>query len=388
MALRCGRAVIILSITLLFITTASAESTIKIGLILPYTGQLADVAAQIDSGIRLYLKQNGNAVAGKTIEILRRDVGGPAPDIAKRIAQELIVRDNVDILAGFAFTPNALAAAEVSAQAKKLMVVMNAATGIVTTKSPYIVRTSSTLQQSTEPLGSWAAKNGFRHLFTMVTDYAPGHEAEAAFIRSFKEGGGEIIGSVRLPVAGGDFSPYVQRAKDVKPDAIYVFVPGGAQPPALTKSLADRGVDGKQIKILGQGEIADESALKSAGEAAIGIITVYNYDYSLDSNVNKEFVRAYNEAFGRNPDVFSVGGYDGMKLIFTALEKTGGAISGDELIAAAKQASWESPRGPVRIDPATRELIQTMYIRRVERVDGQLKNVVLEKVENVEAKLR
>jgi branched-chain amino acid transport system substrate-binding protein len=362
---------------------ANAQQSVKIGLIMPYSGQFADTATQMDNGIKLYLKQKGDSVAGKKIEVIRRDTGGVAPDVAKRLAQELVVRDNVDILAGFVLTPNALAAGDVSAEAKKLMVVMNAATSIITTKSPYIVRTSVTTPQLNETFGAWAYRSGVRKVYSMVSDYGPGHDAEAAFHRAFKQAGGEIVGSVRFPVASPDFSAFVQRAKDLNPEAIYVWVPGGVQPAAIGKTLAERGIDAKRTRILGQGELTEEEALKSMGDAGLGILTVYHYDYNHDSPLNREFVKAYHEANGRNPNIYTVGGYDGMHLIYEALKKTGGKTDGDSLIAATKGMKWESPRGPIAIDPETRDIVQTVYIRRVEKVGGQLRNVEFDKVENV-----
>jgi branched-chain amino acid transport system substrate-binding protein len=362
---------------------ANAQQTIKIGVILPYSGQFADPGAQADSGIKLYMQQHGDTVAGKKIEIIRKDTGGIAPDVAKRLAQELVVRDKADLLAGFSLTPNALAAADVSVQAKKLMVVMNAAASIVTTKSPYMARVSFTLPQLNEPLGAWAYKNGVRKVYSMVADFAAGHDAEAAFQGAFKAAGGEIIGSVRYPVANPDFSAFVQRAKDMNPEAIFVFVPGGSQSPAIAKALADRGIDPRKTKVMSQMELADEQALKSMGDTALGIITSAHYDYNLASARNKEFVAAYNAAFKRNPDFFSVGGYDGMHLIYEALKKTGGNTDGDALIAAAKGMAWQSPRGPMSIDPATRDVVQTVYLRRVEKVGDALRNVEFDKIENV-----
>lgn len=362
---------------------AHAQDIIKVGVILPYSGQFADPGIQLDNGIKLYMKQHGDTVSGKKIEVIRKDVGGIAPEVAKRLAQEMIVRDKVDILAGFALTPNALAAADVSAQAKKFMVVMNAATAIITTKSPYMARTSLTVPQVEEPLGAWAAKSGIKTAYTLVSDYGPGHDAEQAFQLGFKEAGGKIVGSVRVPVANPDFSAFVQRAKDANPEAIFIFVPGGAQPAALSKALASRGITPKNIKILGQDELASEEALKSIGDSAIGMITVAHYDYNHDSQMNKEFVKAYNGAFGRNPDIFSIGGYDGMHLIYAALQKTGGKTDGQALIDAAKGMAWESPRGPISIDPQTRDIVQTVYIRRVEKVGGKLVNVEFDKVEKV-----
>jgi branched-chain amino acid transport system substrate-binding protein len=365
-----------------------AQETVKIGVILPFSGQFADTGVQLDNGIKLYMQQHGNTVAGKKIEVIRKDVGGIAPEVAKRLAQELIVRDGADILAGFALTPNALAAAEVSAQAKKFMVVMNAATSSITTKSPYLARTSVTVPQLDETFGSWAAKSGIKTVYTMVSDYGPGLDAETAFQRAFQEGGGKIVGSVRMPVANADFSAFVQRAKDANPEAIFIFVPGGTQPAAIGKALASRGITPQNTKILGGGEITFEDALKSMGDDAIGIITAFHYDYNHASPLNKEFVTAYNKAFGRNPDIYSIGGYDGMYLIYAALEKTGGKADGQDLIDAAKGMMWESPRGPLSVDPETRDIVQTVYIRRVEKVDGRLVNVEFDKVENVKDPLK
>jgi branched-chain amino acid transport system substrate-binding protein len=369
---------------LAFAPCAKAQETIKIGLILPYSGQFADGATQMDNAIKLYVKQHGDTVAGKKLEFIRKDTGGIAPDVAKRLAQELVVRDKVDILAGFLLTPNALAAADVSAEAKKFMVVMNAATSIITTKSPYMVRTSLTTPQVNASLGEWAYKTGIRKVYTMVSDYGPGLDAEAGFSKAFKDAGGEIIGTVKMAVANPDFSAYVQRAKDLNPESIYVFVPGGAQPPAFGKALAERGIDPHKLKVLGQGEIADDQALKSLGDVALGIITAFHYDPNHQSAMNKKFVQDYAEAYGgRNPDFFSVGGWDGMHAIYEALKKSGGKTDGESLIAAVKGMAWESPRGPISIDPETRDIIQTVYIRRVEKVDGKIVNVEFDKVENV-----
>ncbi len=373
-----------LALVLLATVSASAQQTIKIGLIMPYSGQFADTATQMDNAIKLYMKQNGDSVAGKKIELIRKDTGGVAPDVAKRLAQELIVRDKVDLLAGFILTPNALAVGDVSADAKKFMVVMNAATAIITMKSPYMARTSVTIPQLNETFGAWVHKSGIKRVYTMVSDYGPGHDAEQSFQQGFKEAGGEVVGSVRFPVANPDFSPFVQRAKDLNPEAIFIFVPGGVQPAAIGKALADRGIDTRKTKILGQGELTEDEARQSMGDASAGIITVYHYDHNHDSALNRAFVKAFNEAYaGRNPNIFSIGGYDGMHLIYEALKKTGGNTDAEALIAAVKGMTWESPRGPVTIDPETRDIIQTVYIRRVEKVGGQLLNVEFDKVENV-----
>ena len=363
--------------------TALAQGTVKIGVIMPFSGQFADLATQMDNGIKLYMKQNGDTVAGKKIEIIRKDTGGVAPDVATRLAQELITRDNVDILAGNLLSPNAIAISKVSAEAKKFMVIMNAATTVIITMSPYSVRASMTLPSVGSTAGAWAYKSGIRKAYTMVSDFAPGKDAEASFHEAFKAAGGEIVGSVRMPVANPDFSAFVQRAKDLNPESIFIFVPAGAQPAALGKALAERGVDAGKIKIIGTGEVTDESSLKNMGDAGLNIISVWHYDYNDNSKANKEFVAAYNAEFKRNPDFGAVGAYDGMHVIYEALKKTGGKTDGDSLVAAAKGLSFESPRGPIQIDPETRDIVQNISIRQVRKVGDGLRNVVLDKVEKV-----
>ena len=302
-----------------------------------YSGQFADPGAQIDNGIKLYMKQHGDTVAGKKIEIIRKDNGGIAPDVAKRLSQEVIVRDKVDILAGFDLTPNALAAGDVSAQAKKFMVNMNAATSIITTKSPYMVRTSFTVPQLNETLGTWAYKNGIRKVYTLVSDFGPGHDGEAAFQSGFKDAGGEIIGSARYPVANPDFAAFVQRAKDANPDAIYIWVPGGPQPAAIGKALAERGIDPNKTKVLGAGRADARGGAEEHGRRRRSASSPPSTTTTITSpRRTRTFVAAYNAEFKRNPDMFSVGGYDGMHVIYEALKKTGGKTDGDALIAAAK----------------------------------------------------
>jgi branched-chain amino acid transport system substrate-binding protein len=381
---RVALAAVVLVSALASAFCAEAQETIKIGIIAAYSGQFADTAQQIDNGIRLYMKEHGDTVAGRKIEIIRRDSGGPNPDVSKRLAQELVVRDKIDILAGFPTSPEALAAADVSAASQKFMVSMNATASVLTTKSPYVVRTSFTLPQVAQALGQWAAtKGGIKKAYTMVTDFGPGIDGEQYFQRGFKQAGGEIIGSVRTPLANPDFFPFVQRIKDANPESIFVFVPGGSQPAALGKAFADRGIDPNKVKIMSSGEAVDETAIKSLGELAIGRLSAQHYDYNHHSPKNEAFVKAYNTEFKRNPDFFSVGGYDGMHLIYEALKKTGGKADGDSLIKAAKGMRWESPRGPMLIDPETGDVVQTVYIRRVEKVDGKIVNVDIDKVENV-----
>jgi branched-chain amino acid transport system substrate-binding protein len=371
-----------MGLALVGLNPAVAQSAIRIALIMCYSGQFADTATQMDNAIKLYVQQNGDTIAGRKIELIRKDTGGIAPDVAKRLAQEAIVRDHADILAGWILTPNALAGADVSKTAKKFMVVMNAATSVIITKSPYMVRTSTTTPQLNYTFGKWAVKNGSKKIYTMVSDYGPGIDAETWFQKGVKDAGGEIVGSVRFPVANPDFSAFVQRAKDLHPEAIYIWVPGGAQPAAVGKALVERGIDPK-TKILGQDALASESALKSMGNQALGIITVSNYDFNHQSPLNEAFVKAFNADFHRNPDFFSIGGYDGMHAIYAALKKTEGKTDGESLVDAARGMSWESPRGPMSIDSKTRDVVQTVYIRRVERVGDELRNVDIDSIPNV-----
>jgi branched-chain amino acid transport system substrate-binding protein len=375
---------LVIAAALLAASSANAQQTVKIGLIEPYSGQFADAATQQDNAIKLFMKQNGDMVAGKKIEIIRKDVGGINPPVAKRLAQELLTRDKADILAGFVLTPNAMAAGDISKDGKKFMVVMNAATAIITTKSPYMARTSLTIPQLNTAFGKWVATHTkVKKVYTMVSDYGPGHDAEQSFQKGFKSGGGEIVGSVRMAVANPDFSAYVQKAKDLNPQGIFVFIPGGAQPGALGKAFAERGIDSKHVQIMGQLEITDEHALKSMGDAAIGFLTSGHYDYNHKSKMNAAFVKAYNAEFHRNPDFFSIGAWDGMHLIYAALKKTKGNTDGQKLIDAAKGMHWQSPRGPISIDPKTRDIIQTVYVRKVEKVGGKLVNVDIAEIHNV-----
>lgn len=364
---------------------AHAQETVKIGVILPYSGQFGDTGNQLDAGIKLYMAEHGDTVAGKKIEIIRKDTGGPNADVAKRLAQELVVRDQVDIIAGFALTPEALGAADVATEAKKLLVVMNAATSIITEKSPYIVRSSLTIPQLNVAFGKWAfEKSGVKQVYTLVADYGPGHDAEKAFAKGFTEAGGTIVGADKTPVANPDFSAFVQRVKDANPEAVYIFIPGGAQPPALGKALAERGLTPPTVKLFGQGELTLPEALESMGETANGIITTFHYTLERDDPLNKEFVSSYQAANnGRSPDLFSVGGYDGMHVIYEALKKTNGDASGDALVEAAKGLSWQSPRGPISIDPETRDIVQTVYIREVQKVGDKYQNVIIDEIANV-----
>jgi len=384
MALRIA-AIVALGLSAAWTTGAMAQETVKVGLILPYSGPFADAAKQLEAGVTLYIQKHGDEVAGKKIELIRKDTGGPNADVARRLAQELVVRDQVDILAGFALTPEAVGVAEIATEAKKLTVLMNAATSSIIDLSPYMVRTSVTIPQVNYALGKWAVEEaGVKQAYTLVSDYGPGHDAESSFAKGLTEAGGTILGADRTPVANPDFSAYVQRVKDSNPEAVYIFVPGGAQPAAIGKALADRGLSPPDTKIFAQGELTHPEALESMGETARGVITTFHYTLERDDPLNKEFVDGYHAANnGRSPDLFSIGGYDGMHLIYEALKKTNGDASGDALIEAAKGMSWDSPRGPMSIDPETRDVVQTVYIREVQEVDGKLQNVVIHEIPEV-----
>ncbi|MFO1398309.1 MAG: ABC transporter substrate-binding protein [Burkholderiales bacterium] len=366
-------------------THAFAADPVKIGLELPMSGPFAAYGKQIEHGVRLYLAQNGDTVAGRKIELIVKDDGpGTAGDVSKRVAQELVVKDKVDILAGFGLTPSALAVAAVATEAKKPMVVMNAATSIITEKSPYIVRTSHTLPQATAPIAQWAAKNGVKKVYTLVADFGPGHDAEAQFKKSFTAAGGQVIGEVRVPVKNPDFAPYLQKIKDAKPDAVFLFIPPGAETIAFMKGFVDRGLAKDGIKIVATGDLTDEDILDAVGDSALGIISSWHYSEAHNSPENKAYVAAYQKAYPKDrPNFMSVAGYDGMALIAQVLKKTNGDTDPEKFVAAAKGLSWTSPRGKITIDPATRDIVQTMYIRKVEKVNGKLQSVEFDTVGEV-----
>ena len=357
---------------------AKPVATIKLGLIASFSGPFADVGQQIENGMKAYVKEHGDTVAGKRIEILRRDTTGPAPEVAKRLAQELVTRDKVDFLVGFGLTPEALAAAPVATEGKTPMIIMNAATSIITTKSPYIVRISLTLPQVAAPMGDWAAKNGIKKVSTIVADYGPGIDAESFFKKAFTEGGGTVIDSLRVPLKNPDFSAFVQRIKDAQPEAVFVFVPAGEQCVAFMKAFKERGLADAGIKIIATGDLFDDHQLQAIGDAALGAVSTHHYSVAHDSPENKAFLKAYLDANGAaagSPNFMSVAGYDGMAAIYAVAEKLGGVMDADKALAILKGFTRISPRGPITIDPETRDIVQTIYLRRVEKVDGQLRNV-------------
>jgi branched-chain amino acid transport system substrate-binding protein len=355
---------------------AYAEDTFKIGLVVPMTGGQASTGKQIDNAIKLYMQQHGDTVAGKKIEVILKD-DAALPDNTKRLTQELIVNDKVNVIAGFGVTPAAFAAAPLATQGKIPEVVMAAGTSIITEKSPYIVRTSFTLAQSSTIIGDWAVKNGIKKVATLTSDYAPGNDALNFFKEHFTAGGGQIVEEVKVPLANPDFAPFLQRMKDAKPDAVFVFVPAG-QGGNFMKQYAERGLDKAGIKVIGPGDVTDDDLLADMGDAVVGAVTAHIYSAAHPSEVNKQFVAAYKKAYGSRPGFMAVGGYDGIHLIYEALKKDGGKTDGDSLLAAMKGMAWESPRGPISIDPDTRDIVQNVYIRKVEKKDGELYNVEFE----------
>lgn len=366
----------------LLASAAQAQETVKVGLILPMTGPSASTGKQIDAAVKLYQAVNGTTVAGKKVEVILKDDTGVA-DITKRLAQELVVNDKVAFLAGFGLTPLALAVAPIATQARVPEIVMAAGTSTITEASPFIARTSFTLAQSSVPMADWSIKNGIKKVVTLVSDYGPGIDAEKSFAEKFKAEGGTIAESLRVPLRNPDFAPFLQKAADAKPDALFVFVPSGfgAQ---FVKQFVERGLDKSGIKLIATGDVTDDDQLNGMGDVMIGVINTHNYSAAHDSPANKAFVEAFKKANnGMRPNFMAVGGYDGMHLVYEALKKTGGATDGEKLIAAIKGMAWESPRGPISIDPDTRDIIQNIYVRKVDKQNGELYNVEFATIPNV-----
>ena len=360
---------------------AFAADPFKIGLILPMTGPFASTGRQIEAACRLYI-EHGDTVAGRKIELIVKDDTGLAPETTKRIAQEMVVQDKVDVLAGFGLTPLAFAAAPVATEAKVPMIVMAAATSIIPQRSPFIVRSGFTLPQITAPMAEWAAKNSIKRVVTLVTDYGPGLDAEKTFIKRFSEGGGTVVESLRTPLRSPDYAPFLQRAKDAKPDALFVFVPSG-EGTAVMKQFTERGLASAGIRLICTGDVLDDDLLDTIGPAAVGVVSSHHYSAAHPSPENKAYVDGFMKANkGMRPNFHSVGGYDGMHLIYEALKKTGGG-DGEKLVATMKGMSWVSPRGPMSIDPATRDVMQTVYIRKAEMRDGKLWNIEFDKLDSV-----
>jgi branched-chain amino acid transport system substrate-binding protein len=365
-------------------SAGALAQTVKLGVVSTYSGPFAAVGEQMDRGIRLYVQQHEKDLPpGVKLEIIRRDDTGPNPEIAKRMAQELITRDRVQLLSGAVYTPNALAIAPLATEAKVPFIIMNAGTAMITTRSPYIARVSFTLWQSSYPLGSWAAKSGIKRAYTAVTDYGPGIDAEAAFTKGFSDAGGQIVGSVHMPLANPDYVPFMQRAKDAAPDAVFAFVPAGKDATALMKTFGDLGMKQAGIKLIGPGDITTDEELQNMGDVALGVVTAFHYSAAGVRPANEAFVKAYKAAFGANesPSFLVVGGYDGMAAIFDIIAAQKGKIDPDKTMDLLK--GWrndDSPRGPIMIDPETRDIVQNEYMRRIEKVNGQLANVEFETI--------
>ena len=380
--MKLNNPLIALALTAMLNAVAGAAEPVRIGLVLPMSGPFASYGKQIEHGVKLYLATQGDTFGGRKIElIIKDDSPGTAGDVSKRLAQELVIKDKVDILAGFGLTPSAFAVAPVATEAKRPMVVMNAATSSVTTKSNYIVRTSMTLPQNSAPIASWAAKNKIKKVFTLVADYGPGHDAEGQFKKTFTAAGGEIVGEVRAPVKNPDFAPFLQKIKDTKPDAVFLFLPPGGETIAFMKGFKERGLDAAGIQLIATGDLPDEDILEAIGDSALGLVTSFHYSEAHKSPENKAYTAAYYKAYPKDrPNFMSVGGYDGMRLIAEVLKKTNGNTDADKFIEAARGLKWVSPRGPISIDPATRDIVQNIYIRKVEKINGRLQNVEFDHV--------
>jgi len=378
MSLRVGLAAAVMACAF-----PAAAQTIKIGLISTYSGPGAAQGDQVDKGAKLYMKLNADKLPpGVRIELITRDDTGPNGDVAKRIAQELIVRDKVQILTGVVWTPNMAAIAPLTAEAKIPFVSANASGAKVLGMSPYMARVSFTLCQSAYPLGQWAAKK-YKKAYSAVSDFAPGHEAEGCFVRGFKEGGGDVVGTVRIPLANPDFVPFMQRIKDAKPDVLFAFNPAGKQATAMMKAYGDLGMDKANIKYLGTGDITTDEELQGMGDAALGVITMHHYSAAAERPANKAFVAAYKKEYGAdlNPGFMVVGAWDAMDAIYGAIRAQGGKVDPDKTMELLKQyKNAASPRGPMSIDPETRDVINPEYLREVRKVGGRLANVELETI--------
>ncbi|SFU71025.1 amino acid/amide ABC transporter substrate-binding protein, HAAT family [Polaromonas sp. YR568] len=358
------------------------DNTFKIGLILPMTGQQATTGRQIEAAARLYMAQNGDTVAGKKIQLIIKD-DTSLPDVTRRLAQELVVNDKVNVLAGFGITPSALATAPIATQSKTPMVVMAAATSSITQASPYIVRSSFTLPQVSVALADWAPKNGIKTVVTLVSDYGPGIDAEKFFKDRLTFNGGQVTDALRVPLRNPDFAPFLQKVRDNKPDALFVFVPSGAGA-AVMKQFLERGLDKAGIRLIATGDVTDDDQLNDMGDGALGVVTSHHYSAAHPSAMNKKFVEAFSKANkGLRPNFMAVGGYDGMRVIYEALKTSKGQGGGDALLAAMKGQLFESPRGKIFIDAQTRDIVQDVYLRKVEKKDGQLYNVEFDVIKDV-----
>ncbi len=363
---------------------AIAQTVVKVGVILTYSGTEAQTGDQIDKGLKLYVKEHEKDLpAGVKLELVFRDDTGPNPEVAKRLAQELVSRDHVQFLTGVVWTPNAIAIAPLTAEAKVPFVIMNAAGVSIPRMSPYVVRVSYTLPQFTATLGKWVAQHGMKKGYAAVPDFSPGQESEAAFTKAFTDAGGQMLGSVRYPVINPDFVPFFERVKDIKPDVLYVFTIAGKQSVAAVKTMTDLGFKAAGIHPVSGVDLTSDDALPNMGDEALGIVSAANYSAAATRPQNKAFLAAWQRDYGDKivPNFFAVGGWDGMAAIIDVVKQTKGQFTADEaMVILSHWKNPDSPRGPIAIDPETRDIVQNVYLRRVERLDGRLANVEFETV--------
>jgi len=382
--------VVLLAISLAVMTVGAgpiSADTVKVGVILPYSGPNAQLGQQLDRGMELYRKHHSDASGGHQIELIKRDSTGPKPDVAKRLAQELITRDKVNILAGVVYSNNALAIADLSRKAKIPFVIMNAGAAVITTKSPYIARVSFTMWQSAYPLGKYARdKMGIKTVAVAYANYAPGKDSKNAFVEAFTAAGGKVVADIPFPFPKiPDFTPFLQRIKDTKPDALYVFVPGGKWATGLMKTYGALGMREAGIQLIGPGDLTQDSELPNMGDVPLGLTTIHHYSAAAERPENRQFVKAWKEAYGADstPDYFGVQGWDGMAAVYAMVAKLGGKVDGPRAMAALKGWRYDSPRGPIMIDPETRDIVGNQYLRTVKKRDGNLANVEFETIEMV-----
>jgi branched-chain amino acid transport system substrate-binding protein len=361
-------------------TSASAQGTVKVGMVMPLTGALAAAGQQVLAGARLYMKQHGEMVTGKKIELIVKD-DASSGETGKRLIQDLIINDKVDVIGG-GLTADLLPSARLFTEAEKPAVVMLSSTTAVVEKSPFFVRTSCTLAQSSAIIADWAIKSGLTKAVTLVTEFAPGLEAEETFTNNYKAGGGQITEAIRVPLRNPDFAPFLQRVRETAPQALFVFIPS-VQAGTFAKQFVERGLDKAGIKLIGPGDLTDDEALPNMGDVMLEAVTAHFYSAAHPSMLNKAFADAYQTENNVRANFMAVSGYDGMHVIYEALKRTGGATDGKALIAAMKGMNWESPRGPMSIDRDSGEVVHNIYIRKVEKVDGQLRNVEFETFSNV-----
>jgi len=363
----------------------TAQEPLKIGMVLETSGAFADFGMQMTNGARAYMKVYGDTVAGRKVQLIIKDTTG-VPDVARRVAQELVTNDKVDFLAGFGLTPSALAVASLATEAKKPMIIMNAATSVITTRSPYIARVSFTLPQVTAPMATWAIKNGITKVYTLVSDFGPGIDSETQFKKTFTAAGGQIVGEVRTPMRNPEFAPFVQRIKDARPQAVFVFLPAGEQAVGFMKAFSERELDKAGIKLIATGDVTEDGVIEAMGDAPLGVITTQHYSVAHDSAENRTFLKAYAEVAGtaQRANFMAVGAWDGMAAMYEVARRLNGKIDGDKAMEILKGMKIDSPRGPVVIDPATRDPIETIYVRRVEKLkDGKLYNVEFDQFPNM-----